>query len=681
GVDLKCGPDGDVYVSDWTDLGECHDRDGVHRTSGRIYKICYGQPSPRPALLDRPLRSRTDLELVELQLHANDWFVRRARRLLQERAASGQDLSDARLELRDMLSSHPDVTRRLRALWALHVTGGCGERELLALLDDAEETVRSWAVRLLVESPPSDQVAGELARLAAREHSGLVRLHLASALQRIGARSQSSAAAEGEVSSAAGAEARWPLALALAKHAEDAEDRMQPLMIWYGIEPVVQSHAELAIGLAAKTPIRLLRRHIARRLVGQLDNGGGQGRDGAINLLLHTASGLDVEFRHDVLQGLSDGLRGWRKAPMPRAWTAFRASLPDDPKLARLASELAVVFGDGREMKALREAIRDGARETSERRAALRVLLESRPADLVDDLLKLLADRSMNDLAVAGLAQYDDPRAAKQILNRYRLLRPDGRTQAISTLSSRKSFAVELLRAVEAKQVPREDITASQARQLAALEDEEVSQLLAQVWGAVRTTPAEKLRRLDALKQAMTAERLGHGDHARGHQLFKQHCASCHRLFGEGQSIAPDLTGGNRGNLDYLLQNIVDPAAEVPSVYRMSVLRLDDGRVVSGVVVRDSGPVLVVQTAKERLNLPVNEVVERKFSELSLMPDNLLELISEDELVNLLAYVQRRTALPPTRADGEGAGNEAKNQGAEAPAVNEPRSKYNEGEK
>ncbi len=110
GVELKYGPDGGVFLTDWSDLGECHDRDGVHRTSGRIYKITHDPVEHRAV----NLRELASDELVELQLHPNDWFVRHARRLLQERAAAGVDLSAAKTSLLQIYQDHGDVTRRLR---------------------------------------------------------------------------------------------------------------------------------------------------------------------------------------------------------------------------------------------------------------------------------------------------------------------------------------------------------------------------------------------------------------------------------------------------------------------------------------------------------------------------------------------------------------------------------------
>src|SRR2546423_4166842 len=87
GMEISYGPVGGVFVLDWSDTGECHESTGVHRTSGRIYKITYGDPKP-PQVGDLAKLSST--ELVKLQLHTNEWFARQARRLLQERAAAAE---------------------------------------------------------------------------------------------------------------------------------------------------------------------------------------------------------------------------------------------------------------------------------------------------------------------------------------------------------------------------------------------------------------------------------------------------------------------------------------------------------------------------------------------------------------------------------------------------------------
>jgi hypothetical protein len=164
-----------------------------------------------------------------LQVNRNDWYVRHARRILQERGP------DAKVHagLKRILHENPDVTRQLRALWALHVTAGLTESDLLALLGHDSEYLRSWAVYLLVDGRnPSDAALREFARMARQDASALVRLYLASALQRVSA------------------EKRWDVLAGLLAKDEDAMDHNLPLMVWYAAEPVVALDMSRALNAA-----------------------------------------------------------------------------------------------------------------------------------------------------------------------------------------------------------------------------------------------------------------------------------------------------------------------------------------------------------------------------------------------------------------------------------------------
>jgi putative membrane-bound dehydrogenase-like protein len=249
GMALVCGPDGGVYVSDWHDTGECHNYDQVH-PCGRIFKVTYGQPAHVAVDLSR----LGDEELVRLQLHKNDWWVRHARRLLQERAQAGKLARTVRPLLLRMLQEQTDVTRKLRALWALYGIGGLDENRLVALLDSTEETVRVWAVRLLAEQgPASETVVSRFAEMARGDKAAAVRLALASALQRLPLTQ------------------RWAVGEALAAHAEDEADPNLPLMVWYGIEPLVAADPERGAGMLVKARIPLVRQYIARRITAQAE--------------------------------------------------------------------------------------------------------------------------------------------------------------------------------------------------------------------------------------------------------------------------------------------------------------------------------------------------------------------------------------------------------------------------
>lgn len=245
GLELQYGPDGGVYMTDWSDTDECHDYEDIHRENGRIYKITYGEVKKQ----DVNVAALPDEELVKLQSHKNEWFVRKARRVLQERAAAGTLNEVTAVRLRLLLEDEQVVTGKLRMMWAIHAIGGMTEQHLAQLLDSPEEYLRAWAIRLEVEDrAASPGMLDRFANLAASDPSPVVRLHLASALQRLPL------------------EQRWPIAERLAAHVEDVDDPNLPLMIWYGVEPLVSADPSRAVQILQTAKIPVVRENIARRL-------------------------------------------------------------------------------------------------------------------------------------------------------------------------------------------------------------------------------------------------------------------------------------------------------------------------------------------------------------------------------------------------------------------------------
>ena len=245
GLELKYGPDGGVYLTDWNDTGECHDYVNTHKADGRIFKVTYGKTRPAPV----NLAALGDADLVKLHLHPNQWHVRHARRILQERAAAGKLAPETLDDLRRLWQEADSVPTQLDAIWTLHATGGLDEAARRKLLDDPSEYVRGWAVRLEWEDrTASEATFARMLKLAGDDPSPLVRLELAAALQRMPDAQ------------------RMPLALALVAHEEDSSDQNLPLMLWYGIEPLAAADSQQAVKLIAAARIPLVRTLIARRL-------------------------------------------------------------------------------------------------------------------------------------------------------------------------------------------------------------------------------------------------------------------------------------------------------------------------------------------------------------------------------------------------------------------------------
>jgi putative membrane-bound dehydrogenase-like protein len=621
GVTLAYGPDGAVYSSDWSDTGECHSVKNTQRQTGRIFKISYGRPAPAV----RDLARQTDLQLVEWQWHRNEWYVRHARRLLQERSAAGRDMAAVHRELLAQFQRQTDVPRQLRALWALYVTGGAPQEFLLKQLTHESEYVRAWCGRLLIdEAVVPDEVVSRFRELAATGKSPFERLYLASSLQRMKP-SQ-----------------RWELAAALLARGEDATDTNLPLMLWYGIEPLVESDLPRFLELATAGQIPLVRRHAARRGAGLVDPAP------ALALLVRLARTATEPVQHDLLQGMLQGLEGRRSFPMPQGWREAYSKLQTSTResVHEQALQLALVFDDPEALQAVRAVAIDNKLPSASREQAIRALVARKPQGLATLLLELLEDPDVRRGALRGLAEYDDPRIPPTILARYESLEATGRQDAIQTLASRPAWGLALLDAVESKAIARNDLTAFTARQLLNLKDKKLTARVNALWGDVRPTAADKARLITGYKEQLTSQSLALGDRSAGRAVFEKTCAACHKLFGDGGAIGPDITGGQRQNLDYLLENLVDPSAAIVRDYQMQIIETKEGRIVTGLVVADSAAAVTIQTVNDRIVIPVAEVESRTTSSVSMMPDGLLQQLSMEQVRDLMAYLMGAMQVP-----------------------------------
>ncbi len=633
-VELCGGPDGGVYLADWSDIGECHENDGVHRGSGRIYKVTYGEQGrgggPTAGL---DLHQLDASELVQLQLHHNDWYVRQARRLLQERAAAGGDVTAIHRQLETLMEQHADdETRVLRALWCLHGTDGLSEGRLLKLLQHPNEHLRTWAIQLLVDDgrvSPSAQHAFE--QLASDEHSGLVLTFLASALRRLPHAD------------------RWTLASQLAEHAELAADPVFPLMVWYGIEPAVVEQPEEAVALVGRANVGKVREFVARRVTAEIDR-----QPQAVAALVELLSRSDpAEARHDILRGMTMALKGWRRAKPPAGWpeVAQQLSRNPDEQVRALARELSLVFGDGRAMDELR-TIAANATELEPRRAAIRALVGARDEQIVPLLQKLLKHRELATDAAQGLAAFDHPQTAELLIQAFPGFRQVPREAAMAVLVSRPIYADQLLDAVAAGRIDRNHVSPFQLRQMQTLGLPAIDRKIAKLWPELQRVSAEKVESIVAFRKQLSPEALAAADPSAGRAVFERTCVQCHKLFGAGGQIGPDLTGAQRHNLNYLLENIVDPSATVSKDFHMSVVITSDGRVLNGIVSAANDRTLTLQTPTERLVLAQDEIEEIRQSNLSLMPERMLDALTAEQARDLIAYLMspQQVSLPRASA-------------------------------
>ncbi len=355
----------------------------------------------------------------------------------------------------------------------------------------------------------------------------------------------------------------------------------------------------------------------------------------------------DTAVQLDVLQGMHQALRGRKQVKAPRSWPAVYDKLAarGSPEIREKARLLALIFGDTRVIESLRAAVGDASQKPEARRAALAALVEAGTPKLGRFLHKLLDDKELRAAAISSLAAYDDETTPKEILGRYSSLSEDEKPEAIATLASRVPYALALLDAVNKKTVPRGDITAHTARQLQALGHQRLSDRLTQVWGAVRKTSDDKDALMVRYKALLTPDYLSTANLPSGRRLFEKNCGTCHRLYGEGGQVGPDLTGSNRKNLDYVLENVLDPSALINRDYKLTLVLTTDGRFITGIAAEQPGGTLAVQTATQRIFLAKDDIERMQPLELSMMPEGALDKLTSEEIRDLVAYLKTETQV------------------------------------
>ncbi len=620
GFSVEIGPDGAVYILDWHDADICG-KDVLNKDTGRVFRIA---PSKSLAVewdgRYSDVRTMSDLELANLQRSESAWHARRARLNLQHRAQQQTVEPSAVDELRKVFadaSMNPDY--RLRALWTLHVIGEAKLELLNQALRDGDEYIRAWAIQLLCEDgAPATATLEQFEQLAQRDASPVVRLYLASALQRLPH------------------EARWPIVEQLAQHAEDAEDHNIPKMIWFGLEPLVVDDSERATELAAKTQIPLLARNISRRLADADD----------LDTVV-AAVGRHTQARRELLLGLRDGLEGRYDVAAPTKWAAVYDELSrDEGEIGALALQLAQQFGDTVAAKQLLMTLSDRQADLELRRQALQGLTGRQRPEVRPQLVSLLDDSSLRLEAIRATAAFDDVGLTRAVLARYSQLTTEEKLEAVHALASRPSSGRALTEAIKKGHVPKRDVPAYVARLLRRV----VGNRFVDVWGPIDALSADKEAQFAKFRSLLTEVALDSADPSHGRVVFKRTCAACHKMYGEGGLTGPDITGANRTNLEYLLGNVLTPSAIIQDNYRMQIVLTEDGRVYSGIPAGENERQLRLWIANQEQPVVIakSQIESREIAPVSMMPEGLLKNLADKEVLDLVAYLRtpHQVSLP-----------------------------------
>jgi putative membrane-bound dehydrogenase-like protein len=616
GFSLEIGPDGALYVLDWHDADICG-ADVLHKDTGRIFRVA-PDPSQAESWPGRygNLQTFRDDELVQLLTKRSAWHARRAQLILQHRAMTGHLQPGTHDQLRAMFQRDTNPDWRLRAMWALHVTGGWSNEALIDALGDRDEYIRAWAVQLLLEKRDASRAALErFARLAREDESPVVRLYLASALQRLDAQD------------------RWPIAEALLAHAEDADDHNLPRMIWLGVEPLIAVDTAWALDRVARGNIPLVTRFAARRAVDA----------DATDALVAVIGRTPPQRQLALVEGLRDALEGRPLVQAPVNWPAvFDRLRRGRPEVAGAASEVSQLFGDAEAAERSLALAGNVRASVDERRLAIRRLASQRRPELANLLPALIDDAALRSEAIRAVAAYDRESLGSRLLERYASFSAGDRTETIQTLAARPTYGRLLTRAIADGTVARTDVPRHIARQLLRV----VGTGFLEVWGPIEES-ANDARQYSRYRRLLTDEAVAAADARRGRAVFDRTCGACHRMYGDGGILGPDLTGSNRANLDYLLSNVLDPSGDVADDYRMVVVTTRDGRTYAGNVIAETDRQVTMRVVgQDSVALNTADIQSRDTTAVSMMPSGLFDALTDPELLDLVAFL--RTAEPPS---------------------------------
>jgi len=625
-VDCQTGPDGAVYIADWCDKRATHvdPLDTWDRSNGRIYRIQAKGAKPVPKF---DLASLSSDKLVDLLAHQNDWFAREARRILSERRDRN---TYARLE--SQISGN-DPRLALQSLWALYAGGGFNNTLASALLQHRDENVRAWTIRLLGDARQvTPTVQSLLVTRAKTDTSPIVRRQLACTVKRL-----------------PGTEA-LPILNELLSRDEDVDDPQIPLLLWWAIEHNTIAQRENLMRLLASPAAMarpLMRKTILERLARRYAAEGSEANFASCAQLLKAApSPVETAM---LLRGMELGIVSRRFDNTPATLAAwFTEAWMHDKRNVDLM-RLGLRLGDERARRAAVEFLDDPRAEEKDRIEIVETLGQSEEPGALPKLLVLVTNApslKLRNAALSALQHFPDPGIAVSLVAAYDSLSPELRSRVRSLLCSRPAWAHVLVARVEGGIIPAKDVTLDEARQMARLQDAQLTQRLEKIWGKIKPdSPEEKQNFMNevklVLKPSGAAARDGRGNRSEGRKIFTQACGICHKLFEEGTAIGPDLTTADRRTTDMLLQNIVNPSAYIRPEFVNHEAVTRDEQSISGLLVESSpAAVTLLDRNNQRHVLPRERLASLRESEMSLMPDGLLEALSPQQIMDLFSYLQ-----------------------------------------
>lgn len=618
-VDIQTGPDGALYVADFYEQRidhASHYQGRIDRDSGRIYRI-----APQVAAqTDLSYSFDTPEELLLSLEHSNRWVRQTALALIWD-----QPERISADEIRKAIAKPTE--RGVDLFWALAATGSLTDQDMLAALSHADRDVRRWAVRMIGDEPKrfSPEAVETLLTRCDEESDARVWSQVASTARRLNVPQ------------------RLEIVEKLATHDSATGDPYIPLLTWWALESAcgeapaaVTELCQRSAFANSKLAQEVLLERVMRRFVAAGDRAS----------LLFAARLLSQSANRNVADRY---LVGFDQAMSGRSLLGLPEELVNELLRLRPDSlELKVLLADESATQEAKTRTSDSAIPLEARISLARVLTTRRSTEdlsLWQSLLSRETPQELREIALAALMDQDDSSVPNLILSAWSHLSNEEKLVAQTTLASRKEWAVTLVHAADEGRVGIGELTADTIRRMSYHADESLQSRLQAIWPDL----ASAANSLDEAAIIEMAQRVtaGNGNPYDGRVLFNDRCAKCHRLFGSGGELGPDLTGFQRTDLIRLLNNVMNPSQEIREGFKTEVIETDDGLVITGFLESQDDIQLIVKQADGRSVRVLKEsIIDRFDSPDSLMPAGLLNDLEPQQLRDLFAYLRSAQPLP-----------------------------------
>jgi putative heme-binding domain-containing protein len=603
------GPDGGFYMADWYDtrLSHVSPVDDWHKTSGRIYRVRPASGVPKLKPFD--LSKASVEELLGYLSHSNEWFRKQA--VLE---IGWRNLQELAPKLSQSLGS-------LESLWSLDALGAVKELPITS----NDPYMRRWAVRMIGEGHLGN--ADSLVRLARKEKHPEVRAQILASAKRL--------------------PANTALPLLWSGDAEDGSGHL-PLLAWWALEAKAEKERETVFAfLKADTAFlatKLFRDHLAEKLAKRYAMAGGEENFNSCADLLALTN--DETLRGKFIAGIASAFEG---AEMPKLPDSLTKAL-NDYMAKQSGSDLTLALRSGN-AEALKNALKllSDAKATNTARIAIaKTLAELGKQEAVMPMVALLKSSAAPSLKrgmLQAAAKFDDKRLPEALLLGWegqiagdRALRED----ALRVMAGRKEWAQILMNFVNEWKVPAKHFTIDIVRQLSLHKDVEIDASIEKHWkGLLATGPTpEKKKEAERIKAVI---KTGLGDAEKGKLQFTARCAICHKLFGEGGAIGPELTGYDRTNADFWLDNLFTPSLEIREGFGAYIVKTKGGQILSGLMdAQDANGIVIKDMAGNKTAIKQADIEKLEASPISLMPEGMTAGMSDADLKDFFAYLMRK---------------------------------------